>query len=498
MGPHWLGRRLNNRWCMKIVQVGGGTTGWLSALGITKYIPDVDFTIIENDTPISVGESTFPSLKTFHSLLGINELEFMRASNSTFKYAVRFDDFHELGHTYFHSFLKSDGADAHDFWSYFLTENKIPSGAHSELPIADDNIGEYYHPESYAYHIESNRYIDFIKTQITTKITHIQDTVSEIKINENGIDYIKINDDYIYADLFIDCSGFNNVLIGKLQSDWISIQDSLPNNTAIVHRRKYNNPLKEMCPYTRITGLKNGWMWTIPLWDKRTNGYVFSDLYTSIDNAEIEFRQTLGLKDNDECKIIKFKTGYLDKSWIKNCVAIGLSSCFIEPLEATSIAFSIFQIKRILSISNKGYVKQVDKDWFNYLNIEDALRIKSFIMNHFIHTVREDSKYWKDWKYNRTVDDIEMYKCIRAGTLFKETKSPTSVFFPNRAFQYISDIYKATDRFNSFIKEYKKHDPQQLPEVNRGYTEEQIKELVKEDVKLASYNYDFIKKYMGA
>ena len=88
-----------------------------------------------------------------------------------------------------------------------------------------------------------------------------------------------------------------------------------------------------------------------------------------------------------------------------------------------------------------------------------------------------------------------MYKCIRAGTLFKETKSPTSVFFPNRAFQYISDIYKATDKFNSFVQEYKKHDPQQLPDINQGHTEEQIKELVKEDVELASYNYDFIKKY---
>jgi tryptophan halogenase len=484
---------------MKIVQVGGGTTGWLSALGITKYIPDVDFTIIENDNPISVGEATFPTLKTYHTLMDINEQKFMQASNSTFKYAVRFDNFHEHGHTYFHSFLRSYSS--YDFWDYFLKENKIPVGAHPDLPIHSDG-GEYYHLGGYAYHLESDRYVEFIKTQITTKITHIQDTVSEIKINENGIDYIKINDDYIYADLFIDCSGFNNVLIGKLQSDWISIQDSLPNNTAIVYRRKYNNVKEEMCPYTRATGLKNGWMWTIPLWDKKSHGYVFSDSYTSINDAEIEFRQTLGLKDTDECKVIKFKNGYLDRSWIKNCVAIGLSSCFIEPLESTGIALSINQIERLLTIFDKGYIKQVDKDVFNDLNIIDTLRIKSFIRNHFIYTVREDSEYWKDWKYNQTFnkDELELYKFAQTG--LTKVKESQSIFFPNSAFQYISDMHKASDKFNSFVKKHSLHNPKVAqitlpPEGSAELKEKQTLEHIKAEVKLAPNHYDFVKKYIG-
>ena len=485
---------------MKIVQVGGGTTGWLSALGITKHIPNVDFTIIENDNPISVGEATFPTLKAFHTLTDINEQEFMRASNSTFKYAVRFDNFHEPGHTYYHSFLKNYRT-SYDPWSHFLEKNKIPNGAHFDIDSM--LIGETdKQAGGYAYHLESDRYVDFIKTQITTKITHIKDTVSEIKIDENGIKYIKINDQYIFADLFIDCSGFNHVLIKELQPNWISIQDSLPNNTAIVHRRKYNNVLEEMCPYTRATGLKNGWMWTIPLWDKKSHGYVFSDYYTSINNAEIEFRKTLDLKDNDECKIIKFKNGYLDRSWIKNCVAIGLSSCFIEPLESTGIALSVNQIERVLTIFDKGYVKQVDKDWFNNTNIDDTLRIKSFLMNHFIHTIREDSEYWKDWKYNKTFDknDLELYTFIRIGNL-KETKKSTSIFFPNRAFQYVLEMHKASSMDNSFVQKHRLYDPTiaqlDLPDTDQEkIREEQILNKLRADVELAPNHYNFVKKYL--
>jgi hypothetical protein len=257
-----------------------------------------------------------------------------------------------------------------------------------------------------------------------------------------------------------------------------------------------------MCPYTRATGLKNGWMWTIPLWDKKSHGYVFSDSYTSINDAEIEFRQTLGLKDTDECKVIKFKNGYLDRSWIKNCVAIGLSSCFIEPLESTGIALSINQIERLLALFDKGYIKQVDKDIYNDLNIRDTLRIKSFIRNHFFFTVREDSEYWKDWKYNQTCnkDELELYKFALTGLV--KPKESQSKFFPDNAFLYISEMHKVSNKFNSFITKHSLHNPNvaqiTLPPEYKHEKEEQTMENIKAEVKLAPNHYDFVKKNMGA
>ena len=479
MGHHRLDSRIDNSWCMKIIQIGGGTTGWLSALGITKYVPDVDFTIIENGDPISVGEATIPTLYPFHKFLDIDEFKFIRSSDATIKYAIRFDDFHKKDSIYFHSFcnrltyhnIKNNISLGRfltkslnyttalgrskdlDYWVGFLLENKIPMNILAKDARTTGELGEQ-EKGGYAYHFNSRLYQNFIKEQITTNYIHIQDTVTEVKINEKGIEYIKLknNPNPMYADLFIDCTGFSQVLIKELGVKWNSLNDFLPNNKAIVHRRKYNNPEKEMCPYTRATGLKNGWMWTIPLYTQRSHGYVFSDLYTSINDAEIEFRQTLKLKDSDKCDIIHFKSGYADRPWIKNCVAIGLSASFLEPLESTGIALSARHITDMLTILNKGFVKQLDRDWFNDINKIDSLRIKFFLQNHFIHTLREDTEYWRDWKYNRTFTDVELskYKFIKNGKIEFESKD-TSTFFPDSGFEHIMAAQGALDRYNPII-----------------------------------------------
>ena len=535
MGHYWLGRRLNNSWCMKIIQVGGGTTGWLSALAITKHLPNVDFTIIENGSPISVGEATFPTLNQFHNFLDIDESKFIRSSDATIKYAVRFDDFNQKDTSYFNSFgyriskpidriseqFLSESPDytnvlgrnkALDDWTWFLLENKLPGTmekgevkGHHGLDPTEENITTGF----YAYHLNSELYQNFLKEQITTNYTHIQDTVTEIKINENGIEYIKIenNPNPMYADLFIDCTGFSQVLIKELGVKWNSLSNFLPNNTAIVHRRKYDDPEKEMCPYTRATGLKNGWMWTIPLYTQRSHGYVFSDSYTSINDAEIEFRQTLKLKDSDNCDIIHFKSGYADKPWIKNCVAIGLSSGFLEPLESTGIALSVRQIKDMVTVLNKGFVKQLDRDWFNQMNKIDSLQIKHFLTTHFIHTLREDTEYWRDWKYNRTLTDAELikYNLIKVGKLVGGSDNNT-LFFTGGAFEYIMNMHGATQNYNSINLKYNLSQANTLVDFNNRHlpnVKQQAanrKKQLQKDVKTATNNYEFMQQLhkMGA
>ena len=526
---------LTNSWCMKIIQVGGGTTGWLSALAITKHLPNVDFTIIENGSPISVGESTFPTLNQFHNFLDIDESKFIRSSDATFKCAVRFDDFNQIDTSYIHSFsyrienpvvkhniiselFLSESPDytnvlgrskALDDWPWFLLENKLPGTMErgevkSQHRLGSDN--EKIITGLYAYHLNSELYQNFLKEQITTNYTHIQDTVTELKINENGIEYIKIenNPNPMYADLFIDCTGFSQVLIKELGVKWNSLSNFLPNNTAIVHRRKYDDPEKEMCPYTRATGLKNGWMWTIPLYTQRSHGYVFSDSYTSINDAEIEFRQTLKLKDSDNCDIIHFKSGYADKPWIKNCVAIGLSAGFLEPLESTGIALSERQIVDIVTVLGKGFVKQLDRDWFNKMNKIDSLQIKYFLTNHFIHTLREDTEYWRDWKYNRTLTDAELirYNLLKAERVHSDPdKDNNTMFFPEVTFEHIMRLHGATQSYSPINLKY---DLSQwaidkfLPNIKKHIkTREQ---QVQREVKTATNNYEFVQQLhkMGA
>ena len=517
---------------MKIIQVGGGTTGWLSALAITKHLPNVDFTIIENNNPISVGEATFPSLNQFHNFLGIDENKFIRSSDATIKCAVRFDDFNQKDTSYFHSFssgwiidrIKNPGIKqniiseqflsespdytnvlgrdkALDNWVWFLLENKLPGimerGEVKSQHQLDSNE-EKIITGVYAYHLNSELYQNFLKEQITTNYTHIQDTVTEIKINENGIEYIKIenNPNPMYADLFIDCTGFSQVLIKELGVKWNSLSNFLPNNTAIVHRRKYDDPEKEMCPYTRATGLKNGWMWTIPLYTQRSHGYVFSDSYTSINDAEIEFRQTLKLKESDNCNIIHFKSGYADRPWIKNCVAIGLSASFLEPLESTGIALSARHITDMLTILNKGFVKQLDRDWFNQMNKTDSLQIKYFLTTHFIHTLREDTEYWRDWKYNRTLTDAELirYNLTKAEKLPSDQDYNT-IFFPGVGFEHIMSMHGATQSYNPINLKY---DLSQwaidkfLPNIKKHIKNR--KEQLQREVKTATNNYEFMQQ----
>lgn len=423
---------------MKIVQVGGGTAGWLNALAMTSNIDNIDFTIIENEEPISVGEATFINLISFHSFLDINEHDFMRECNSTFKFAVKFKDFHEKNHSHYHPFLFEA------FYEDFLDENKIP----------DYGILA----SKYGYHLESNRYQKFLKNNIPINYTHIKDTVTQVKINDNGIEYIKLENSEtpIYADLFIDCTGFKHKLIKELGANWISINNALPNNTAIVHRRNYgNNIIKEMHPFTEAKGMNYGWMWTIPLWNKKSHGYVFSDAYTSVNDAELEFRQNLKLKDNDECRIVKFKNGHLDKPWIKNCVAIGLSSSFVEPLESTGIALITESIVNVIAALSKGYIKQVDRDKYAYIINRDVSRIKDFLTFHFIHTKREDTIYWKDWKYNKSVEDIKFYNLVTSKKIKEGDINRTdSLFFPDIGFEYISTKHHAHASNNYFMLKY--------------------------------------------
>ena len=526
---------------MKIVQVGGGTAGWMTALAISKSLSNVDLTVIHDDNPIGVGEATFENIRHYHSFLGISEKEFMKASDATYKFGIWFDDFLKKGESYCHLFKYGilshpfeyphhykdiESRRSHDghkpmtgiewskfmnFNTRFLLKNKIPMV--SELLQQDEQYqedeAEHRHGTprhhgplrgampmrflgGHGYHMDAIKYQTFLKSKlfdtsgVNCKI--IKSTVEDVKIGDNGIEWITIAKDpsiKVKADLFIDCTGFNRVLIKSFGDTWEDFGELLPNNRAVVCRTPYTDPEKEMAPFVRCTAMDSGWKWTIPLYSRLSHGYVYSDNYISPDWAEIELRDKVGMVDptkshggeyEGDVNHIQFKSGVLKRSWVKNCVALGLSSFFVEPLESTGIAIFVRQIIDMLKILEKGFVKRLDRDVYNITNVNDSTTIKNFIAHHFLHTLREDTEYWKDWKYNRTLDEeaLNSFKWIREGSAtfteiaYLQGMNQSSIFFPPGAVDQILSSMGGGDYQNPIALRYQNlHDfPDQLCDWN--------------------------------
>lgn len=531
--------------------MGGGTSGWMTALAISKSLPDVELTVIHNDNPIGVGEATFENIKHFHSFLGIEEKEFMKASDATFKFGIWFDDFLEKGESYCHLFKYGISDNPFQYqrhyknielwrsylqnteplkgieWSkfmnpytHFLLKNKIPFG--SQLLRQDPQYVEENElmprPGGHGYHMDAVKYQEFLKSKI--KCTIIKSTVENVKIGNDGIEWIIVADDpenKIKADLFIDCSGFNQVLIKSFGNTWWDFGEYLPNNRAVVCRTPYTDPENEMCPFVRCTGMDSGWKWTIPLYSRLSHGYVYSDDYITPAQAEVELRNYLDRGSKDEVHHVQFKSGVLQKSWVKNCVALGLSSCFVEPLESTGIAIFVRQIIDLLKVLEKGFVKRLDKDEWNITNVNDSKTIKNFIAHHFLHTLREDTEYWKDWKYNRTTDreSLPAYKWLKQGCAdsheiaYLSGFNQSSTFFPPASFDQLLSSMGATDHQSKIALRYQNlfefadqiYETRHAGQSNNKKDFDNFLEIkalvdnqISEKVKLSPNHYDYLKK----
>ncbi len=517
---------------MKIVQVGGGTAGWMTALAISKCLPNAELTVIHNDKPIGVGEATFENIRHYHSFLGIDEKEFMKTCDATFKFGIWFDKFIDMDESYCHLFQYGTTRFPYkdiERWRYhfgndplvgiewskfmnpytnFLLENKIPLDTqimqNKRFPFTAEKDKLFL--GGYGYHIDAVKYQEFLKSQFKCKI--IESTVDDIKVGENGIEWITVNEEKIYADLFIDCTGFNQVLIKNFGDSWEDFGDYLPNNRAVVCRVPYKNHQKEMCPFTRCTGMNAGWKWTIPLYSRLSHGYVYSDSYITPEQAEVELREYLG--HEGDVDHIKFRSGYQTRSWIKNCVALGLSSFFIEPLESTGIAIFVRQITDLVKVLEKGFIKELDRDWWDEVNSDDAQIIKNFIVHHFIHTLREDTEYWKDWKYNRSLDGIgiKTWKWLKAGKVGGLSSSASSFFAP-LAFDHILSSAGVTMQQSPISLQFESQVdfPDQMNyhprQTNSENIEKDYKDFLewkstddieyKEKVKNAPLHYDYVK-----
>lgn len=413
-----------------IVVVGGGTAGWATALNFLNRTVDTKITVVASkEIPvIGVGESTTGQMTDLINLKGgrieLDEQEFLEKTGSTFKIGILHQDWNNIGE-YFTSPLGDEYRNNIEYPSYDYDYNRIYHVA-NKLPLRDltsqhmlENklplmyIGENdpykfvmqghsgrvsFQPNHIAYHLDTYKTGQFLKEKLLEHpdVNYIDDIVVDGSLDDKGyLQDIKTKKGLsIRGDLYVDCSGFKRVLIDKLfDNKFISYQNELLCNRALPFHLE-NTDDTQINNYTKVTAKKYGWLWDIPLQNRKGMGYVYCDEFTTPEKAQEEIEKDLGVKitpQND----IKFNAGRLDKFWCKNVLSAGLSSAFIEPLEATSIHLTLIQINHFLQNFfthrmefNKDLIERYNKDMTSVWD-----DIKDFIVLHY-NSKRKDSDFW--------------------------------------------------------------------------------------------------------
>lgn len=391
----------------KIVIAGGGTAGWMTAAALSKLFGKIiDVTLVESDDigTVGVGEATIPTLHLFHNLLGISEQEFMRETNATFKLGIGFENWKNLSLNYLHSFgfLGTDcwAAPFHHFWLKGLQKKMVSDigdyctehlAARLErfavIPDADKN---------YAYHLDATKYAAYLRKLAELHgAVRVEGKIANVKLRETDGHILSLqmeSSNEIEGDLFIDCTGFSALLIEKtLHTGYYDWSHWLPCDRAVAVQTVSDG---ELIPFTRSIAHESGWQWRIPLQTRTGNGMVYCSRYWSDDEALNKLSSCLDGEKLNTPRVIPFKTGTRRKHWNKNCIAIGLSSGFIEPLESTSIHLIQRAIVKLMLLLPKDEISQASIDDFNKQSLEEFEHIRDFIVLHYHVTDRSDSKFW--------------------------------------------------------------------------------------------------------
>lgn len=397
-----------------IVILGGGTAGWMAAnlMAVKWQKLGVQISLVESPTigTIGVGEGSTPQLKTFFDQIGVEEKEWMPACNATYKNGIRFNGWSSRQgfESYFHPFAsridafsapalfynsvhrrKGLNVDCHPDRFYLAAK----LAEQHKTPIPDHN---FPFPIGYGYHFDANLLGQFLANKgVAMGVKHIQGKVLNVGMQTNGdIANLQLeNGREISGDIFIDCSGFRGVLIQEtLKVPFVSFKENLFNDSAVAIPSPVSHPLRSQ---TISTTMKYGWAWDIPLTNRVGNGYVYSADYCTAEQAEVELRSKLNLLDNEvEALHLKMKVGRVEKHWHRNCLAVGLSQGFIEPLEATALHFVQETIQRFIEANETNNFSNSQQDKFNQLINQRFEGIRDYIVAHYRLSSRDDTDYW--------------------------------------------------------------------------------------------------------
>ncbi len=417
----------------RILIVGGGTAGWLTAGYLAKRLGadlagGVSITLVESKDIgiLGVGEGTFPTIRRTLATIGIDEAELIRRCGATFKQGAKFVHWRHApgqGRTdhYSHPFQVADASDGLDLLPYWLlghggAENwdevsnpqKKAADAMRAPKLATNP--DYVGPLNYAFHFDAVALAGLLREHaVRNGVRHLTDTVSEVLLAEDGaIGGVRTErNGMLDADLYIDCTGFRAELIGKaMKVPFRSCRDVLFCNRAIAAQLPYAKPGDPIASYTISTAQESGWIWDIGLDRRRGIGHVYSSDHSDDETAERVLRGYLGAGGDDaEVRHFKFDAGYREVNWVKNCVAVGLSSGFFEPLEATGIAFAEVSAGMIANLFPWGGDYETSARQFNANMLRRYERALDFIKLHYCISERRDTAFWRDNVADASVPD---------------------------------------------------------------------------------------------
>lgn len=423
----------------KIVIVGGGTAGWISAALLKKVIgSSIDVELVESESigTVGVGEATIPPIRLMNNVLGINEAEFLRETKATIKLGIEFENWRVEGERYFHSFGAAGKSMAfcqfHHFWKRSQLLGDTTSLWDYDLNYLCAREGKFAQINSkdpilelpYAYHFDASLYAKFLRKFCEKMgVKRTEGLVSDVSLNtESGfVESLTLKGgSIIFGDIFIDCSGFKGLLIqDKLGTGYDDWSHWLPCDRAIaVPSERFDKTL----PYTRSIAHSAGWQWRIPLQHRNGNGLVYSSAYYNEQQAADILLANIETKALGEPNFIKFKTGRRRKQWNRNVVAVGLSSGFLEPLESTSIHLIQSAIVRLIHLFPHQGVNQADVAEYNAQSKLEFEQIRDFLILHYYVNERSDSHFWRDMR-NMEIPDSLQHKIAlfsQSGRLFRE------------------------------------------------------------------------------
>jgi tryptophan halogenase len=398
----------------RIVIVGGGTAGWMAATAMARLLNGSvsAITLVESDEigTIGVGEATIPPIRTFNEMVGIDEDDFLRASGGTFKSGIEFVDWTRIGHRYMHPFGRfgadMDGVGFHQFWLKFRDQ----TGAFEDynLCAVAARLGRFERPSrdprsilstlNYAFHFDAGLYAAYLRRFAEKRgVVRREGKVAEVALRgEDGfIEAVTLaGGERIEGDLFIDCSGFRGLLIEEaLGSGYEEWSAWLPCDKAVAVPSA-SGP-EDPLPYTRATARSAGWQWRIPLQHRTGNGLVYSSRDMTDEDAAAQLLSSLDAAPLAEPRFLRFTTGRRRKVWNRNCVALGLASGFMEPLESTSIHLVQAGISKLFALFPDCSFDPILAEEYNRLTAVQTEQIRDFLILHYKATERDDSPFWR-------------------------------------------------------------------------------------------------------
>ncbi|MES1199057.1 MAG: tryptophan halogenase family protein [Pseudomonadota bacterium] len=397
----------------RVVIAGGGTAGWMAASTLAKYLgPLAEIELIESDEigTVGVGEATIPQIRNFTQALEIDEDEMIRATQATFKLAIRFENWLKLGHSYYHTFgdtgIPLNRAPFQHFWLRARHDPRFAdlwaynANAHAclgeKFTRAPFQMGTRSIPIAYAFHFDATLFAKYLRGYSEARgVRRTEGKIVEVQQHGESGDVTGLTLEsgrVVEGDLFLDCSGFRALLIeGTLKAGFEDWSHWLPCDRAFAVPTRNVGATH---PYTQSTAHEAGWQWRIPLQHRTGNGHVFCSAHVSEDAAREVLLAYVQGEVLAEPRLLKFKAGRRRETWKNNVIAIGLAGGFLEPLESTSIHLIQSGIARLLGMFPNGPVAEAERAEFNRQSAQEYARIRDFIILHYHLNERSDSPFW--------------------------------------------------------------------------------------------------------